>query len=100
MTEKTVQVRRYQLTPGDLPRFLDWWEHTMVPAREAYGYTIEFGVAVPERSEFIWAVSLPLQQAEFLQRDAEWMGSEERKRALSTAVPLVKQRVNLVDRIR
>ena len=100
MPEKTVQVRRYQLTPGDLPKFLEWWQHTMVPAREAYGYTIEFGVAVHDRSEFIWAVSLPLPQDEFLKKDAEWMASEERKRALSTAVPLVKQRVNLAERIR
>jgi len=100
MPEKTVQVRRYQLTPGQLPQFLDWWTNTMVPTREAYGYTIEFGVAIPERSEFVWAVSLPLSPAEFLARDAAWNASEERRQALSTALPLVKQRVSLADRIR
>ncbi|MEP6843289.1 MAG: hypothetical protein ABJA11_07190 [Pseudolysinimonas sp.] len=100
MADKTVQIRRYQLIPGDLPAFLEWWEQTMVPAREAFGYTIEFGLAVPERSEFVWAVSLPLARDAFVIRDAEWMNSPERKQALSTAVPLVKQRVNLVDQIR
>ena len=97
---KTVQLRRYQLTPGQLPQFLDWWRDIMVPTREAYGYTIEFGLAVPERSEFVWAVSLPLPPAEFLVKDAAWNASEERRQALSSAVPLVKQRVNLVDQVR
>ncbi len=100
MPDKTVQVRRYQLTPGDLPKFVEWWTDTMVPTREAYGYTIEFGVAVPDRSEFIWAVSLPLALPEFLAKDAAWMASDERKQALSTGLPLVKQRVNIVDRVR
>ena len=100
MTDKTVQVRRYQVAPGDLPAFVDWWRDTMVPAREAFGFTIEFGVAAPERSEFIWAVSLPLARDAFLRRDAEWMSSPERQRAIATGVRLVKQRVDLVDRIR
>ena len=100
MTEKTVQLRRYQLMPGDLPTFLEWWTTTMVPTREAYGYTIEFGLAVPERSEFVWAVSLPLSRADFLEKDAAWNASEERRQALSSAVRLVKQRVNLVDQAR
>ena len=100
MSDKTVQLRRYQLTPGDLPAFLEWWKGTMVPAREEFGFTIEFGVAVPERSEFVWAVSLPLSREEFVRRDDEWNDSPERRTALATAVRLVKQRVNLVDRVR
>lgn len=100
MTDKTVQLRRYQLTPGDLPVFLEWWRTTMVPAREAFGFTIEFGYAVPERSEFVWAVSMPLERSAFVTKDAEWDASPQRREALASAVRLVKQRVNLVEKIR
>jgi hypothetical protein len=98
MTDTTYQFRRYQLRPGDLPAFVTWWRETMRPTREAYGFTVEFGYAVPERSEFIWAVSLPVGEEEFRRRDAAWNTSPERLAALESAPRLVAQRVNLADK--
>lgn len=74
----TTQLRRYQLHPELVAEFLEWWPNELVPARTAAGFTIEFGVHVPETNEFVWAVSVPGDRAEFEAVQDAWMSSPAR----------------------
>lgn len=75
---KTVQLRRYHLIPELADDFLVWWPTLLVPAREAAGFTIEFATYVPESREFVWAVSVPGDEAAFRAVDQAWISSPER----------------------
>ena len=79
MTEgRTVQLRRYRIAPGELAAFTAWWRDVLLPAREAFGFALEFAVTVPETDEFVWAVSAEGDEAAFARIDAAWTGSPER----------------------
>ena len=43
---RTVQLRRYNLKPHLVDDFLAWWPALLVPARAAYGFTVERNVAL------------------------------------------------------
>jgi hypothetical protein len=75
---RTVQLRRYRLFPEVVDEFLDWWASPFFATREAAGFTIEFGVFVPESNEFVWAVSAPGDRAAFEALEAAWAASPER----------------------
>jgi hypothetical protein len=51
-----MQLRRYEITPGDMEAFLDWWRD-IVPVREQYGFKVRFAFVDEEASQFVWAVS-------------------------------------------
>ena len=79
MTEgRTVQLRRYRIVPGELAAFTAWWRDVLLPAREAFGFALEFAVTVPETDEFVWAVSAEGDEAAFARIDAAWTQSPER----------------------
>jgi hypothetical protein len=52
----TVQLRRYELVPGEMEAFLAWFPR-IVPVREKYGFKVLFAFADRETNEFTWAVS-------------------------------------------
>ena len=52
----TVQLRRYEIVPGEMDAFLAWFPN-IVPVREKYGFKIEFAYADRDKNEFVWAVS-------------------------------------------
>jgi hypothetical protein len=52
----TVQLRRYQITPGEMDAFVEWWP-TLLPAREKYGFNVLFAFVDEATNQFVWAVS-------------------------------------------
>jgi hypothetical protein len=80
---RTTQLRRYRLIAGELPAFLAWWRSRLVPAREAFGFVIEFAVVVPETEEFVWAVSVAGDETAFTALDEAWTASPERAAAFA-----------------
>src|ERR1700712_3779693 len=95
---KTVQLRRYQIIEGELDAFLPWWQSRLMTARTAFGYTLEFAYAIPETSEFVWAVSVAGDSASLERLDAAWMASDERKAAFDgVPVRASAQNITLVD---
>lgn len=91
--ERTTQLRRYRMVPGELDPFLDWWRGRCVPAREASGFRVEFAVAVAATDEFVWAVSAAGDEVAFTRLDAAWVASPER----AVAFEGVPQRVASFD---
>ena len=77
----TTQLRRYRINPGELPVFTEWWRTRLLPARQAFGFRLEFAVSVPETEEFVWAVSVEGDAAAFAELDAAWTASPERAAA-------------------
>lgn len=78
---RTVQLRRYRLEPGHSAAFLAWWRDRLVPAREAFGFRVEFAAAVADTDDFVWAVSAEGDAAAFQSLDEAWVGSAERAAA-------------------
>ncbi len=94
MTEgRTVHLRRYRIESGELEAFTGWWRDVLLPAREAFGFALEFAVSVPETDEFVWAVSAPGGADEFARLDRAWAASPER----ASAFVGVPQRVTSMD---
>ena len=75
---RTTQLRRYRINAGELPAFTAWWRTRLLPAREAFGFRLEFAVTVPETDEFVWAVSAAGDETAFAALDAAWAASPER----------------------
>jgi hypothetical protein len=91
--ERTVQLRRYRIVAGELPAFVEWWRSRLLPARRAFGFTLESALVVPETDEFVWAVSTPGGPDAFAAVDAAWTASPERAAAFEG----VPQRVASMD---
>ena len=91
--ERTVQLRRYRIVPGELPAFVDWWRSRLLPARQAFGFVLETALVVEETDEFVWAVSAAGDETAFAALDAAWAASGERAAAF-VGVP---QRVASMD---
>ena len=52
----SVQLRRYEIKPGEMEAFLDAVRGAF-PIREQYGFTVAFALIDEERNEFAWAVT-------------------------------------------
>jgi hypothetical protein len=91
--ERTVQLRRYRILDGELDAFVDWWRARLLPARVAFGFTLESALIVPETLEFVWSVSAAGDRDAFAALDAAWAASSERVAAFEG----VPQRVAAMD---
>jgi hypothetical protein len=91
--DRTVQLRRYHVVEGEMDAFVDWWRSRLLPARVAYGFTLECAYVVPETDEFVWAVSAEGDAEAYGRLDAAWTASPERAAAFEG----VPQRVASMD---
>lgn len=78
---KTVQLRRYQIVPGEYEAFVSWFDSRMPAVRRGAGFEVEFAYGVAETSEFVWAVSVAGDRAEFERVEAAYAASPERAAA-------------------
>jgi len=53
-----TQLRRYTIAEGQMDRFVAWFPN-IIPAREAYGFTVDWAYADREHNQFVWSVSTP-----------------------------------------
>lgn len=91
--ERRVQLRRYRIVEGQLDAFVEWWRDRLLPARTAFGFTLESALIVPETDEFVWSVSVDGDEEALARLDAAWAASAERA-AVFDGVP---QRVTSMD---
>ena len=87
MDSMTTQLRRYILVDGIWDEFRAWWHDELVPVREKFGFTVDFAYRIDETNEFIWAVTLPGDAAEFARVENEYMASDERAGAFAGHAP-------------
>ncbi|MFD4524145.1 NIPSNAP family containing protein [Streptomyces sp. NPDC058470] len=78
-----IQLRRYEIVPGELEAFVNWWRATMPALRTEAGFTIEFAYANEDANEFVWAVSVPGTVEDFARVDAAYRTSEARRRVFA-----------------
>ncbi len=97
---RTLQLRRYRIVDGQLDDFVDWFRAKLAPAREAFGFSVEFAIAVPEACQFVWGVSADGDVPAFKDIDHRWQSSAER-RAVFDGEParIADVRTDFVDRI-
>jgi hypothetical protein len=70
----SVQLRRYEIKPGEMDAFLTA-VRAAFPVREQYGFTVQFALVDEERNQFIWAVS---HDGDFATAEAAYYDSPER----------------------
>ena len=70
----SVQLRRYEIKPGEMSAFLDAVRAAFV-VREQYGFGIAFALVDDERNEFTWATT---HDGDFAAAEAEYYASPER----------------------
>ncbi|HEY3943268.1 MAG TPA: NIPSNAP family protein [Acidimicrobiales bacterium] len=70
----TVQLRRYQIVPGEMEAFVAWWR-TVRPAREQYGFEVLFAFVDESTNQFVWAVS---HEGDFDEAERVYLASPER----------------------
>ena len=97
---KTIQLRRYTLVDGEYDAFLAWWKEWMPRVRPAAGFTIEFAYGLPERNEFVCAVSAVGVRDAVLAREEVYLASDGRAEAFDGLPQRVAEyNVRLVDEI-
>jgi len=98
MTEKTIQLRRYDVKPEEWDAFLAWWSEEIPPLRAGFGFTIEFAYADVEHHQFVWAVSLPGDADAFREIEQGYIHSDERARVFEGVPQRVeRQTVSLIE---
>lgn len=91
-----TQLRRYTIAEGQMDRFVAWFPN-IIPAREKYGFTVDFAYADREHSQFVWSVS---HQGDFEAALNEYNDSPERKAAFEGFESPVKEMVlAMVDKV-
>jgi hypothetical protein len=94
----TVQLRRYELVPGERDAFMAWWRDSLLPVRRAHGFEIIFAYLVAETDEFIWAVSHAGDAEEFKRAEGEYARAPAREAAFAGIPQRVRAiRVDLVE---
>lgn len=94
---KTIQIRRYELVPGEYDAFLAWFDEWIPGPRAAAGFAVEFAYGIRDTNQFVWGVSAPVDADTFREMDAAWTVSDARaaayagqpKRVASADVQLV-----------
>jgi len=79
----TVQLRRYEIEPGRMADFLQWFP-TVLAVREQFGFRVLSALAEEEHSTFTWAVAHDGDEADFLEVEARYNASPERAAAFET----------------
>lgn len=82
---RTYQLRRYEIDLGSMSKFVDWMDSLLIPARESFGYRVEFKLIDKENSQFVWCVSLPGDEAAFLEIQDKYNASEARAKAFESS---------------
>lgn len=81
---RTFQLRRYQIASGKMAEFTSWLNSTLIPVRVGFGYRVEFQLVDHQSGEFVWCVSLAVDEAEFLTIQERYNASSERAKAFET----------------
>ena len=98
--QRTIQLRRYEIAPGELDAFVDWWRTWMPTVRPEAGFTIEWAYVDREANEFVWAVSAAGDAETFLELERTYLDSDARAKAFE-GVPqrVAKYHVRLVEEL-
>jgi hypothetical protein len=91
-----TQLRRYTIAEDQMDRMVAWFP-SIIPAREKYGFRIEFAYADRGNNQFVWAVS---HDGDFDAALAEYNDSPERKAAfVGFESPVTDMTVGMVDQV-
>lgn len=80
---KTIQFRRYVLVEGEYDAFVSWFAEWMPRVRPASGFTIEFAYGIPEKNEFVWAVSVEGDEEHFVEVEKTYLAGDLRAEAFA-----------------
>jgi len=72
----TIQVGRQRISEGKLDQFVEEWTTSVVPLREAFGFTFPGAWSLPDSGEFVFVVS---HEGDFDEANRAYFESEARK---------------------
>jgi hypothetical protein len=72
------QIRRYQIAPGEMHRFVELWQGGVVPLRESLGFSIHGAWMIEDSNEFLWIIGYEGPEG-LAPANESYYSSEERK---------------------
>lgn len=81
---KTTQLRRYDIQPGAMDAFLDWFRGPLMTARAAHGFLPVSAYVDGLANTVVWVVSHDGNEQEFLAAEKVYETSPERAVAFET----------------
>jgi late competence protein required for DNA uptake (superfamily II DNA/RNA helicase) len=98
----TVQLRRYQVKPGEMDDFVKWWQGVL-SARQQYGFDVLFALVDESTNQFVWAVSYEGDSEEFDAAEKTYLASPERADVFAGVPSRIDQtfvsKVNVIHQI-
>src|SRR5438105_8207169 len=88
-----VQLRRYEIKPGEMDAFLDAWRG-ILPVREKFGFSVVCAFADAEGSEFTWVVR---HDGDFPAAEKDYYASPDRAAATNPAAHVAAAHVAMVS---
>lgn len=88
---RTLQVRRYRITPERFDDYVAWWQENIPALRGEVGFVIEFAALGRETSEFLWGVSSEGDRAAFREREERYMNLPHRLAVFEGVAAWVEQ---------
>ena len=99
----TVQLRRYQIKPGEMDGFVKWWPG-LLPARKQYGFEVLFAFVDESTNQFVWAVSHEGDSEDFDVAEKTYVASPERAAVFAGVPPRVDEtfisKVDVIHQVR
>ena len=81
---KTTQLRRYDIQPGAMDAFIDWFQGPLMTARASHGFEPISAYVDWLSNTVVWVVSHDGDEQEFLAAEKVYESSPERAVAFET----------------
>ena len=80
----TRQLRRYEIAPGAMDAFVEWFRGPLMQARAAHAFTAESAYVDALENTVTWVACFEGTEAEFLAAERTYEDSPERARAFES----------------
>lgn len=74
-----TQLRDYQITDGEMDRFIEEWRDGILPIRQGLGFTVDAAWRVDAEHRFLWLLSFAGGWDAFAEADRAYHASPQRK---------------------
>ncbi|NNC12091.1 NIPSNAP family containing protein [Planctomonas sp. JC2975] len=94
----TIQLRRYQLRPGTLPTWVEYWRRDVAPLRREFGFGIRFASADHANDQFVWALEFDGTPEELAEQDRLYHASPQwAERNDDQNIPLIDTTIAVIE---
>lgn len=95
---QTRQLRRYDIQPGAMDAFVEWFRGPLMEARVSHGFTAESAYVDALENTVTWVARFDGTEAEFLSAERIYEDSAERALAFETYPGTIQAKYSAIVR--